>query len=190
MEETEKTIEEPCRTINIFGDITPSMAHDILEQIFDIEIYDLVEEFPEPVIVNIYSLGGCAYSCQAIIDALESLKATVVTRAYGSIQSAGFLIYLAGEYRLAGEHTTFMCHEISYGLDGNLKLHLQEIEEFKRMQKRMNDLIKKKTKITDEDLKSWSGTEKYFDYDEAVKYDIVNALFDLDEVYRLSLIHI
>ena len=183
MEEMEKTVEEPCRTINIFGDITPSMTHDILEQIFEIEIHDLVEETPDPVIVNIYSLGGCAYSCQAIIDALQSLRATVITRAYGSVQSAGFLIFLAGQFRLAGEHTTFMCHEISYGLDGNLKLHLQEIDEFKRMQNRMNALIKKKTKITDEDLKSWSGTEKYFDYDEATKYEIVNYLFPLDEAY-------
>ena len=182
------------RSIKIYGNITQDSVESVLDQLWDIEAFDA--EFLStcgdttqlmPVVIDIFSHGGCAFSCQAIIDTLLSLKCPIICRAYGSVQSAAFLIYLAGDIRLAGKHTTMMTHEVSYDIGmNNFKVQQQELSEFGRMQKRMNDFIISRTTITEEDLEQWAGSEKYFDWDEAFEYGIVTDDLDLDFMYRVD----
>jgi ATP-dependent protease ClpP protease subunit len=80
-----------------------------------------------------------------------------------------------------------MTHEVSYDVGmNNFKVQKQELSEFSRMQKRMNDFVISRTTITEEDLEQWAGSEKYFDWDEAFEYGIVTDDLDLDFMYRVD----
>ena len=182
------------RNIKIYGNIAQDTVEEVLDQLWDIEAFDAeyLTTYGEcsklmPIVIDIFSHGGCAFSCQAIIDVLLSLKCPIICRAYGSVQSAAFLIYLTGDIRLAGKHTTMMTHEVSYDVGmNNFKVQKQELNEFSRMQRRMNDFIISRTNITEEDLTQWAGSEKYFDWDEAFNYGVVTDDLDLDFMYFID----
>ena len=185
-------IESPDRNINIFNTIAPEMACSILKQIYEIEYFDslLFEQNPEakltPIIVNIFSLGGDLFSCQALMDALLSLNAPVITRAYGAVESAGFILFLCGDVRVAGKNTTFMLHNLSYDVGlANMKVQKQEIKEFERMNLRMFKFVEARTNISMDEMERRFGEEMYYDYEEALNLNIVTDDITLNSVYNL-----
>lgn len=192
MENQSLEVECPKRVINIFGQINPEMTYEILNQIYDIEYFDsqikATNEDAElyPVVVNIMSQGGCCYSCQAILDGLLSLEAPVITRGYGEIQSAAFVLFLTGDIRLSGKHTTFMTHSLTYNIgEGKLNVQKQEFDEFTRMNNRILDFISDKTDIPREYLAENIDKEIYMDYNEAIQYHVVTDDVSLNAIYDL-----
>ena len=77
-----------------------------------------------------------------------------------------------------------MFHQVSYDLGMNtFKIQKQELKEFGRMQRRMDELVTSRTSVTKEELEEWAGSEKYFDWDEAFNYGIITDDLDLDFMY-------
>jgi ATP-dependent protease ClpP protease subunit len=66
-------------------------------------------------VMLIKSFGGSLYDALAIINIIEEIQArgiVVETRVHGDAMSAGFLIMLAGDVRLASRISMLMWHEI------------------------------------------------------------------------------
>ena len=187
-----ETVEAVNRAVTIYGGISQDSMQGVIEELLDIQAFDaeyLMTYGKDakllPVVVDIVSCpGGDAWVCQCVIDILLSLKAPVITRCLGQAQSAGFLIFLTGDIRIAGKHSTLMFHQVSYDLGMNtFKIQKQELKEFGRMQRRMDELVTSRTCVTKEELEEWAGSEKYFDWDEAFNYGIITDDLDLDFMY-------
>lgn len=177
------------KIINIFDEINEDTYKDILEEIIkitkenrqiDIDNEKLPKEDrekKEDVMVNICSPGGNVYEGFAIVDALKNCGAKIITNALGYVGSMGFVIYMCGDERLAGENIRFMYHGCNIGgFFGNQP----KIQDFSTEQKRINTQIKKfiaeqgcriDEKILNKYIKN--GNDYNFGYLEALKYNVI-----------------
>lgn len=128
----------------------------------------------KPIIININSPGGEVAQLLGLVDLLESMPAPVITRAYGSVCSCGFVLFCMGDERYVGNNASLMYHELSYGTwgkDSEVKSYQKYTE---KLQKRLDKLIASKTGVKLKTLKAWreSVHDKWIDPKEAVEMGI------------------
>jgi ATP-dependent protease ClpP protease subunit len=92
--------------------------------------------------------------------------------------SMALVVYAAGHHRLASKYATFMYHEASYGSDGKVLFHEQELKETKRTDKICDEYFLSKTKFNAKQLKDIRDkrSEWYFDVKVAHKYGLVDEI--------------
>jgi ATP-dependent protease ClpP protease subunit len=109
---------------------------------------------------------------------LESMPTPVITRAYGQVCSCGFVLFCIGDERYVGNNASLMYHELAYGIMGK-DSEIRNFSDYsKRMQKRLDRIIKNKTGLTLKKLDEWKKTnqDKWFDAQEAVELGIATDL--------------
>ena len=187
-----ETSEYRNRVLNLFGGFDKATISEMMKQCLkweeeDAEIlYKHSQQIRQlqdprhllkPIILNINSPGGHVDELMALVDMLESMPAPVITRAYGEIASCGFVLFCIGDERYVGPNVSLMYHEIAYGIMGKDSEIRNYSEYTKRVQKRIDRLIKAKTGITLKKLDEWkkSNQDKWLDAEEAVELGIATA---------------
>lgn len=189
MEENETVVS---RAFNVFGNITQELAQDFSEWCLQIEAEDVYfrQNYPEEplplVLINIASFGGECSALDMMMDALELLDCTVVTRALGYVASCGLWLFALGDIRLASSNVQFMYHTILYSLDGRLIEHRKFLENSRIMQKRYDNILLTKTTMTEKMLKSHVNEDWWFDRDTALKYHLVTHDCKLSELCMIE----
>lgn len=181
------------RVINLFGAFDEATCNRIMEQLLKWEEEDAEilykhsqqirqvadpTQLLKPIIVNINSPGGFVTELMAIVDMLESMPATVITRGYGQICSCGFVLFCMGDERYIGNNATIMYHELAYGIWGKDSEVKAQHDYSKKLQKKIDKLIAKKTGLKLKQLAAWRSAvhDKYFDASEAVDLGIATDL--------------
>ena len=100
------------KVINIIGNIDENSLEEVLRQTNEIrmELNYCTNNIIEPLIVNISSGGGSIAYGNAIIDEIRSLGIPIITRSIGISASMGYLIFLAGDYRIMEDNSILMYH--------------------------------------------------------------------------------
>lgn len=129
----------------------------------------------EPIEIYLSSYGGEIYSGLAIYDAIRASPCDVVIYANGKIMSAGTIIYLAGDVRIAAKHTTFMMHSASSGAEGKIKDMEIDVQEGKRLNGVILDILAERTKMK----KNWwyrkiLSHDSYFDVNQAKEWGLIS----------------
>jgi ATP-dependent protease ClpP protease subunit len=192
------------RTINIVGQVTEQLATGIIAQISEIrksinEDLETVIAYnekvkeknfiaPEPVVVNISSPGGFVIYGNAIIDELKSLNVPIITRCLGMAASMGYLIYLAGDYRIMGDSSTLMYHGSSNSLSGTLPSIEDSLDFDKALEIMGDELVLKQTKIDKEELEHYKERSRnwYMFKEEGLKNGSVTHDISLEEAIELA----
>ena len=81
------------------------------------------------IVINTY--GGILDSALMLVDAIKNSKARTVARLAGTVASAGTIIALACDELEVADHTAFMIHNYSGGLQGKgheLKAHQEFVD--------------------------------------------------------------
>lgn len=191
-----KEIESKERTITIFNDVDESSMSSAVEKIFQINQSD--EEWIRNLhnIMNVSGVkcdstiemphiqlllstyGGDVYDGLSLYDAIKNSKTCVDITCFGKIMSMGIIILLASKTRKAYRNTTFMIHEISSGAIGKIADLEESVDEAKRLNKVLFDIIEKETRITKAQLEEiynkkqdWFLTAK-----EALKLGIITEI--------------
>ena len=141
--------------------------------------YKKVRNFKrKPIKIFIESYGGDVYAMWAIIGAIQNSKATIYTYCRGACMSAGLKIYLAGKKRFASEQSTFMFHSISQWTGGKMEDLRVNQTQLEVLQKRINDYVSSRTKLTKKELDEMikSNVEHYFDAKKAYELGIVTDM--------------
>lgn len=104
----------------------------------------------------INSYGGDLYQAFALIDMMKHSQYPISTIGIGSIMSAGFMIFAAGErgMRFVGKNTGIMCHQFtneSYGKYHDIKAAAKENET---LNERMLDILREASGLPDRTIKS------------------------------------
>ena len=109
----------------------------------------------KPITLQINSPGGSVFHGLALYDTLRTLSKqghTITTVARGYAASMGSLLFLAGDVRLIGAEAMVMFHNLSAGTGGDLYTMEDDVKFFKKLNKRLDSIVTKRTKITSEEL--------------------------------------
>lgn len=181
------------RVLNLFGVFDKATISEMMKQCLKWEEEDAEilykhsqqirqlqdpRQLLKPIILNINSPGGECDELLALVDMLESMPTPVITRAYGQVCSCGFVLFCIGDERYVGNNASLMYHELAYGIMGK-DSEIRNFSDYsKRMQKRLDRIIKNKTGLTLKKLDEWKKTnqDKWFDAQEAVELGIATDL--------------
>ena len=192
-----KEIEIKDRTITIFNDVDESTMSSAVEKIVQINqednawirnVYSAMEasgaKFGQTTIemphiqVLLSTYGGNVYDGLSLYDAIKNSKTDVDITCFGKIMSIGIIILLSAKTRKAYRNTTFMIHELSSGVIGKLADMEESIDEAKRINKVLFDIIKKETKISPSLLDDIYIKKKdwFFTAEEALEMGLITEI--------------
>lgn len=157
------------RQIHVDADVNEHMATIIIRAILRLN-----EISNEPIEIFISTYGGDAYAGLAIYDAIRMSPSDIIIHATGKIMSAGVVVFLAGDYRIASLNTTFMMHSVSSQTSGKVRDQEIDVLEGKRLNNLFLDLLSQRTKMT----KKWwyrqiLSHDKYMDTKNAFEYGLI-----------------
>lgn len=192
-----KEIEIKDRTITIFNDVDESTMSSAVEKIVQINqeddawirnVYSSMEasgakfgpttiEMPH-IQILLSTYGGNVYDGLSLYDAIKNSKTDVDITCFGKIMSMGIVILLAAKTRKAYRNTTFMIHELSSGVIGKLADMEESIDEAKRINRVIFDIIEKETKISHSWLKEIYNKKKdwFFTAEEALEIGLITEI--------------
>ena len=192
-----KEIESKERTITIFNDVDESSMSSAIEKIFQINqsdeewirnLYNILNascaKFDSSVVemphiqVLLSTYGGDVYDGLSLHDAIKNSNTEVDITCFGKIMSMGIIILLASKNRKAYRNTTFMIHEISSGAIGKLADLEESVDEAKRLNKVLFDIIEKETKITKAQLEEIYNKKQdwFITAEEALKLGLITEI--------------
>lgn len=143
-------------------------------------ICDLEYKRP-PIKIYIDSYGGDVYSCFGLLSVIMGSQTPIHTIVTGTAQSAGFAILICGHRRFAYPLSTVMFHQI---IDDHLVEKARDIEEnlneIKRIQARLEEIVLDKTKISRKRLDDIYNKkiDWYLSAIEAIKFGVVDEIID------------
>ncbi len=133
---------------------------------------------PEPIQIYIDSYGGSVYQCFGLLSVMERSQTPLHTIVTGCAMSAGFMILISGHKRFAHKLSTPLYHQVSSGAVGTVKEMEEKLEESKRLQRQLEDIVKEKTGITKKRLREIFDTKKdwYMTSEEALELNVVDEI--------------
>lgn len=130
-----------------------------------------------PIDICINSFGGNVRDGLSLISLIESMKDegyTINTVNMGYAMSMGFLISIVGTSKKAYRHSVYMNHDMSVFFEGNLESVRQDFEQSKVLREEIKSIIKKYTKISEEELEETYKTksDRIYTLEEALALGI------------------
>ena len=199
MSKKEKQNDEPKgelvaveRRYYVKQEFNDKLANDFCEWIDNVISFDelYAEQFPNedllPIVITISSRGGSVDSLNQILDALDDVKAPIITEVRGFAYSSAMFLACYGDIRIMGNHARGLYHAILWGSDDNLQGHRENLLESERLMKNIDDMITSRTKLTQKELDKIKREKRDFFYDKkyALEKGIVNFEGNLDDVYN------
>lgn len=141
------------------------------------QVYNLKYE-PEPIKIYIDSFGGSVYQILGLVSVIETSKVPIHTISTGVAMSAGLIMLISGHKRFAHKYSTQLYHQVSSITWGKLEFMKDELKEFKRLQKMLDDIIIRKTKLTKKKLKEINTLQKdwYLTAEESLQFGIIDEI--------------
>lgn len=148
-----------------------------ITQIF--QAYNLKYE-PEPIKIFIDSYGGAVYQVFGLLSIMESSKVPIHTIATGAAMSCGFLMLISGHRRFAHKYATPLYHQVSSMSWGKLEEMKDDIKETKRIQKMIDEIVVRKTRLTKKKLKEINSLKKdwFLTPTESLQYGIIDEILN------------
>ena len=140
-------------------------------------VYNLKYE-PQPIKIYIDSYGGSVYQILGLISIIDTSKTQIHTIATGVAMSAGMMLLISGHKRFAHQNSTILYHQLSADSWGKLEGMKDDIKEYKRLQKLLEEILLNKTKLTKKKLKEINKLKKdwYISAQESLELKIIDEI--------------
>ena len=131
-----------------------------------------------------FSPGGALNVYENLAEIISKSKTKVIGVNMGIAASAACMIFLACHERFTLSNASFLIHKGSMsGLSGSADEVMAAIANYERQLQQMQEKIKSRTKITDEDFENNMNPDWYLSSDEAIKYGVCDKVVeDLDDI--------
>lgn len=176
-----KDISPKNRMLYITRDIDDSLLEEIRHIIrwnMEDEMAGIPVEKRVPIKILILSYGGTLDVCLAILDIIRLSKTKVITINLGVAASAACMIFMAGHERYALRNSWCLVHQGSGGAQGTYGQAEAQMENYKKLVKRMEELILEFTKIDAKTYARKRSKEWYLYPDEMVNLGIADYIVD------------
>ncbi len=130
----------------------------------------------KPIWLEINSPGGSVVDGFAIIDTIHAINAPVYTIINGEAASMAAMVSISGDKRYITENACFMQHSTSDLIGGFFEHIKNRVSFLVRLEKRMDNIIKQKTKLTHKQLNIIKNGELWLDAEEALKFGVVDNI--------------
>jgi len=159
--------------------ITDQIANLIIAQLLFLDREDPERE----ISLYIHSPGGIISAGLAIYDTMQLIRAPISTIAVGMAASMATVLLTAGTKgrRFALPHATIHLHQPLGGVEGQATDIEIAAREILRQRALLNDLLKKHTGLSDEQIERFTDRDFYMTAEQAVQYGIIDAVLNPPE---------
>lgn len=161
------------------GEFDKPNCKEVINWIFESNLRKNREYDSLTLIIN--SPGGDLTDAFAIIDVMNGSQLPVNTIGLGQVCSAGFLTFIAGQYRVLTPNTCVMCHQYEWWVEGKHNELVSSRKEQDLMEKRMLDHISYCTGLSKNDVKKYllKESDTYLTDEEALNLGVCDEIRDL-----------
>lgn len=170
----EKLLKE--RIIFLDSEIDSKLASEIVAKLLYLD-----SENNEDITIYINSPGGEISSGFMIYDTMNFIKSDVQTISIGTSASMAAILLLAGTKgkRKILPNSNVMLHDLSGGAKGKFKDIMVEVIEMNKMHKKLFNIIKDNTNLTEEEIENNLRGDFWLNSDEALKYGLVDKIISV-----------
>ena len=167
------------RIVFLGGPIDDNFSNIIVAQILFLESVDKEKD------INLYinSPGGSVTAGLAIYDAMQYVSNNVSTMCFGMAASMGAVILASGfeGKRFSLPNSTIMLHSVGTQLGGQYHDLEKEMEETKRKQKVISEILSKHLKKKIDQITADIQRNFYQTAEEALKYGLIDTIISNKE---------
>lgn len=140
----------------------------------------------EYIYLHICSMGGCVFSAFSIIDTIQNLQVPVVSIIEGNAASAATMISVVCDYKLCHPNSYMLIHELSSSAWGKFSEIEIEVDNLKKMMKRIKAIYKKYTTLTEEDLSGMLSNDVWRTSKESLNMGLVDEVINRNKKYKFN----
>lgn len=177
MADKDKNVADNNRIIFMTGSFEEDKAKSIIERMLTLEAQAPTKD----IIMCIDSYGGYVHSLLAIHDIMKNLcRCDISTVCIGKAMSCGQMLLMSGTKgkRFATPNARILVHEVSNMTFGKLTDMEIDINETKELQKILESMLLKYTKLNKEEVKDLMNRDSYLSAKEAVKFGIIDHIIE------------
>jgi ATP-dependent Clp protease protease subunit len=177
-----------ARKLYLAAQVNQKSMNDLTKAIIGINEHDRlleklypaynVEYTPPPIEIYIDSYGGAVYQCFGLLGVMEKSVTPVHTIATGAAMSCGFMILISGHKRFGYRHSTPLYHQVSTGFWGKVKDMEENLEQTKKLQKKIEEITLERTNISKKKLKEIlkNKVDWYMTAEEALALGVIDGI--------------
>jgi ATP-dependent Clp protease, protease subunit len=168
-------IQIPTAHVNFIAEIVPKTVESLMGV-----TSDLVNRGHSSIYLMLSSPGGSVAEGIALHNYLRSLPVHLTTHNIGSVNSIANIVFLAGERRLACNHTTFMFHGVSPQTQApqsfERKVLRENLASVESDEKRIGGIVAERTKLSQSTIDTFFLEAKTLGAEEALNGGIVHEI--------------
>lgn len=167
------------RCVSISGEINEESAVDFTDKILDLNL-----ESNEPITVLINSNGGEINSGLLMYDAIVGSKAPIRMICRGKAYSMGAVLFAYAKERYMLPNSELMLHQPMLGgkVSGNASSIKSISDSMLETKKKINKLLSKHTKKTEEEIDEATSFDHYFSPEESIEFNLCDEIIEFSKV--------
>ena len=167
------------RCVSISGEINEESAVDFTDKILDLNL-----ESNEPITVLINSNGGEINSGLLMYDAIVGSKAPIRMICRGKAYSMGAVLFACAKERYMLPNSELMLHQPMLGgkVSGNASSIKSISDSMLETKKKINKLLSKHTKKTEEEIDEATSFDHYFSPEESIEFNLCDEIIEFSKV--------
>ena len=167
------------RCVSISGEINEESAVDFTDKILDLNL-----ESKEPITVLINSNGGEINSGLLMYDAIVGSKAPIRMICRGKAYSMGAVLFACAKERYMLPNSELMLHQPMLGgkVSGNASSIKSISDSMLETKKKINKLLSKHTKKTEEEIDEATSFDHYFSPEESIEFNLCDEIIEFSKV--------
>lgn len=134
----------------------------------------------QPIKLVLDTNGGEFYRGMGLVNIIDSSKTDVHAYVYGMTASMGVIIAAICHKRFAHKRAHFMIHSVAAGTYGKLSWMEESVEQYKKIQEMMDDLLIENTNIKQKKLDKVTECKQdwFITGEEALEIGLVDELIE------------
>lgn len=139
---------------------------------------------PKPIVIHLKSPGGTVISTDIFYTIFQSLRVPLCIIIEGFCCSAATFLALLAPYRVIINFSTYMIHDAFGGNLGKKSNTIKSNYQFFYLWIYYNELLKTRTKLTDEDIKKFIDRDIFIDSNYCLKKNIVDRILEFPNINK------
>ncbi|MEX0791967.1 MAG: ATP-dependent Clp endopeptidase proteolytic subunit ClpP [Pirellulaceae bacterium] len=164
------------RIIFLGSQVNDDMANLIVAQMLFLQSEDPKAD----ISLYVNSPGGSVSAGMAIYDTMQFVTCDVATYCIGQAASMGAVLLTAGAKgkRFALPNARIMIHQPLAGMQGTAEDILIHATEFKRIKRRMNEILLRHTGKPIDQIEADTDRDRFLSADEAAEYGLIDQVVE------------